>query len=73
MNSVKVELDNNVFEKIIKKKKEHESLSNFILNVLNENDKFKEQSELINFVEEIQKQKMIEIWDNKEDEFWENV
>jgi len=73
-NTSTILLDKNVIE-MLKKAKENprQTYNELLKKVLKIFIKMKERNQYDEFLHKIQQEKMRELWDNKEDEEWENV
>ncbi len=69
-----IQLDKQVLENL-KKSKEHprQTYNELISKMLSIFNRIKKSNQYDEFLHKIQQHKMKELWDNKEDEAWENV
>lgn len=69
-----IQIDNKIKEKLDHLKVHHrETYNEVIEKMINLIIKTKKKNQYDEFLHKIQQQKMKELWDNKEDEAWENV
>ncbi|MCR4327157.1 MAG: hypothetical protein NUV46_01080 [Nanoarchaeota archaeon] len=60
---------------LLKKAKEHprQTYSEILERIINSYLKIKERDQYDKFIHEVQKPKMNELWNNKEDEIWDKI
>ncbi len=74
MSTTTIQLDKKILEDL-KKEKEYpeQSYNSLIEKMIKQFKLAKERNQYDRFLHKIQQQKMKELWDNKDDEAWENV
>ncbi len=74
MTQTTIQLDKNVVKKLKEVKEYPEQTYNALIEKMVEAfKKTKERDQYDKFLHQIQKQKMKEVWDNKDDEAWEHA